>query len=63
MLIEQNIKFELRGPGPPGCTCTFIAGWFHDKTKTFKENLHVDYYLLVKYCMRKCSLPPLIWAK
>ena len=26
MLIEQNIEFELRGPRPPGRTCTPIPG-------------------------------------
>ena len=25
MLIEQNTKFELRGPGLPSCTCTPIT--------------------------------------
>ena len=24
--IEQNIEFELRGPWPPGRTCTTITG-------------------------------------
>ena len=26
MLIEQNIAIELRGPGPPGRTCTPVTG-------------------------------------
>ena len=26
MLIEQNIEFKLRGPGPSGRTCTPITG-------------------------------------
>ena len=26
MLIEQNIEFELRDPGPPGRTCTPTTG-------------------------------------
>ena len=56
MLIEQIIEFHLRRPGPPGRTCTFIIAWFHDKTKIFKENLRVDYYLQLKYCWRQCSL-------
>ena len=38
MLIEQIIEFQLRGPGPPGRTCT-ISGKLHDKTKISKENL------------------------
>ena len=35
MLIEQNIEFEFRGPGPPGRTCTPITDYFHEKTKIF----------------------------
>ena len=56
MLIEQNIEFELRGSEPPGRTCTPITGYFHEKTKISKENLRVDYYFLLKYCRRQCSL-------
>ena len=26
MLLEQIIEFQLRGPGPPGRTCTPIIG-------------------------------------
>ena len=48
MLIEQIIEHQLRGPGPPGRTCTPITAYFHDKTKVSKENLRVDYYL--GYC-------------
>ena len=33
MLIDQIIDFELRGPAPPGRTCTPITGYFRDKTK------------------------------
>ena len=49
MLIEQIIAFEQRGLGPLDCTCTLTAGYFHVKTKISKENLRVDYYLLLKY--------------
>ena len=49
MLIEQIIKFELRAPGR---ICTPATGYFYDKTKISKENLRVDYYLLLKHCMR-----------
>ena len=38
MLIEQIIEFELRGPGPPGCTCAPITGYFHDKTNILPVN-------------------------
>ena len=39
MLIEQIIEFELRGPGPPGRTCTPTTGYFYDKTKISAKNL------------------------
>ena len=55
MLIERIIEFELRGPGPPGHSCTPITVYFYDKTKIRKKNLAVDYYLLLKYCRRQCT--------
>ena len=51
MLFELIIEFELRGPGPPGYT----FGYFHDKTKFFKKNFWVNYYLLLKYYRRQCT--------
>ena len=63
MLIGQIIEFELRGPGPPGRTCTPVIGKLHDKTKIPMENLRVDYYLLLKYCRKQCSLLPPTWTK
>ena len=57
MLIEQIIELQLRGPGPPGRTCTLITGYCHDKTKISKETLRVDYYLLLKCCKRQCTFP------
>ena len=30
MLIQRIIEFELRGPGPPGRTCTPTTGKLHD---------------------------------
>ena len=63
MLIEQNIEFEWRGPGLPGRANTPITGYFHDKTKISTENLRVNYYLLLKYCRRQCSLLAPLWAK
>ena len=56
MLIEQIIEHQLRGPGPPDQTCTPTNGYFHDKTKGSRENLRVDYYLLLKCCKRQCTL-------
>ena len=52
MLIEQIIELQLRGPGPPGPTCTSKTGQFYNKTKTSQQNLRVDYYLLLKCCKR-----------
>ena len=49
MLIEQIIEFEWRGLGPLDRTCTLTTGYFHFKSKISKENLRVDYYLLLKY--------------
>ena len=50
MLIEQITKFKLRGLGPTNRMCTPKTVYFHDKTKTYEENLQVHYYLLLKYC-------------
>ena len=58
MLFDPINEFELRGPGPLGRTCTSKTGYFHDKTKIFKKYLRVDYYLLLKYCTRQCTLLP-----
>ena len=54
MLIEQITAFELRGPGPLYLLVHVLVQLviFMKKTKIFKENLRVDYYLLLKYCMR-----------
>ena len=52
MLIEQTTELQLRGPGPPDQTNTPITGYFYDKTKISKENLRVDYHLLLK-CSKK----------
>ena len=63
MLNEQIIKFELKGPGSPGRTCTLITGQFYDKIKISKKNRRVGYYLLLKYCGRQCNLLSPTWAK
>ena len=39
MIIDQIIELILRGPGPPGRTCTTTNGHFYDKTKISKKNL------------------------
>ena len=48
MIIKQIIEFKLRGPGPPGHTCTPTTGYFQDKTKISKEDLRVHYFII--YC-------------
>ena len=37
MLIEQNIEFELRGPRPPGRTCTPITDNGMQKQKSLRK--------------------------
>ena len=56
MFIEQVNKFEFWGRVPLGCIWAPEPGNFYDKTKISKENLRVDYYLLLKYCSRQCTL-------
>ena len=63
MLIERIIEHQLRGPGPPSQTYTPVTGYFHDKTKIAKENLRVDYYLLLTCSKRQCTLLPPTWTK
>ena len=63
MLIEQNIEFKLRGPGPRSRTCAPITGYFYEKTEIFRVNFRVDYYLLLKHCTRQRTLLPLTWTK
>ena len=36
---------------------------FMTKQKSLKENLRVDYYLLLKYCSRQCTWLSPTWAK
>ena len=47
MLMNVIIESELRRPVLSGLTCAPITGYFYDKTKIFKENLRVDYCLLL----------------
>ena len=63
MLIEQTIELQLRGPGSPGRTNSPKTGYFHDKTKISKENLGVDYCLLLKCSKKQCALLPSTWTK
>ena len=62
MLIEQIIKFELRGPGPLGRTCTPKLVIFMTKQKSLKEDPRADYYLQLN-CRRQCILLSLSCAK
>ena len=59
MFLEQTIKFELRGLIPLGRINTPATGYFYDKTNFSKENLLVDYYLLLKYCSGNVPCFPL----
>ena len=63
MLIERIIELQMRGPGPPGEHEPPITGYFHDKIKISKENLRVDYYLLLKCSQIQCTLLPPTWTK
>ena len=60
MLIEQVIEFELRLPGGPLTVHVLLQSViFMSKQKSLKENLQVDYYLLLKYLQNlipKCKL-------
>ena len=62
-MIERIIELQLRGPWARWRTCTPITGYFHDKTKTSKENLRADYFLLLKCSKRQCTLLPPTWTK
>ena len=63
MVIEEIVVFELKRPGPNGSTCTLTTAYSYDKTKISKENLRVNYYLLLKHCTRQCTLLSPIRAK
>ena len=56
MLIEIIVELQLRGPGPPGLTCTSITGYFHDKTKISKENLRVGFSFTAKMLRKTMHL-------
>ena len=60
MLIEQIIEFEWRRPSPLAVHVLLlvITTYFLDKTKICKDNLWVQYYLLLKNCRRQCALLP-----
>ena len=63
MFIEQTIIFEFRGLVLFGRINTPATGYFYDKTKIYNANLRVEYYLLLKYCNRQCTLLSPTWAK
>ena len=62
MLLEQIIDFNW-GAWPPGQAYTSITGYFHDKIKIYKENLLVDYYLLLKCSQKQSTLLSPTWTK
>ena len=63
MLIERIIELELRGPGPSGERVLLQLVIFITKHKSLKENLGVNYYLLLKCCTRQCTLLPPVLSK
>ena len=63
MFLEQTTKFEFRRLVPLGRINTPATGYFYDKTKISQENLRVDYYLLLKYCSRQCTMLSPTWVK
>ena len=64
MLIEQIIEFELKKPGPPGRKCSSTTGYFHDKQKSLSNIFEwIIFYLLLKFCSRRCTLHPPTWTK
>ena len=60
--LNESLNFNW-GSWAPWRTGTPITGYFHDKTKISKENLRVDYYLLLKCSQRQCTLLPPTWTK
>ena len=48
MLIERIIELQLKGPGPPGRTCTPITGYCHVMTK--QKSLRKIFEWIVIYC-------------
>ena len=62
MLIQQIIKFELRGLGPPGLICTPTTGYFYDKQKSLRK-IFKCIIILLKYCSGQCTLLFSTWAK
>ena len=58
MLIEQIIKFQLRGPGSLGRTLHILLQpvIFMAKQKTLRQIFEWINYLLLKYRTRQCTL-------
>ena len=65
MFIEQIIEFELRDPGPPGCTCNPKARYFYGKTKISNKNKSSSELLLTAKYIAEGNVPcfPLTWTK
>ena len=63
MFIEQSIEFEFKFNNIFTRSCIPTTGYFYEKTKISKENFRVDYYLLLKYCTRQCTLISPTWAE
>ena len=62
MLIEQIIEFKLRGPGPPGWTCTPKPQLFSWQNKNLQSKYASD-YLRLKILQEAKYLASSTWAK
>ena len=54
--MEQIIKFKFGELVPLGRVCAPATGYFYNKTKISKKNFRVDYFLLLYYCSKQCTL-------
>ena len=63
MLIEQIIKFELRGLGLPGHIYTPTTAYFYDKTKISKKKSSSGLLFTAKILQEAMYLAFSTWAK
>ena len=61
MLIEQLLNWNCGPqPSPPSPTCSPKTGYFYEKkTKISKENLRLNYYLLLKILQKAMNFASL----
>ena len=60
--LNESLNFNWGGVGPLANMYSYhwLFSW---QNKISKENLRVDYYLLLKCCQRQCTLLPPTWTK